>query len=220
LSGDFGASNGIYAETAEKDPAWSVCNTPVLTGNYTMTVRARKVSGAEGFIIPFAYTDSRNYCWLNIGGWGNTQNAVETCMNGAKSTLFTKGGHIESNRWYTIKIEVNGASVKCYIDDVLLFEVPAPEGPVTTSVVKDTKANELIFKVVNAGSKELKSAISLNGLSAEQDVKLTTLTGEAKQRNSVKAPDTIIPKESKLHVSGSFGLTLPPNSLQVFHVKL
>ena len=220
LDGAFSIADGVYAETAEKDPAWSVCNTPIVSANYTMTVRARKNSGAEGFIIPFAYTDSKNYCWLNIGGWGNAQNAVEMCVNGGKSTLFTKAGHIESNRWYTIKIEVKGASVKCYLDDALLFEVPVPEGPVTTSVTKDSKSNELIVKMVNAGSKEIKSTVSLKGLTNEQDVKLVTLTGEARQRNSVKTPDILAPKESKLHVSSKFDVTLPPNSLQVFRVKL
>jgi alpha-L-arabinofuranosidase len=110
--------------------------------------------------------------------------------------------------------------VKCYLDDVLLFEVPVPEGPITTSITKDSKSNELIVKMVNAGSKEIKSTVSLKGLTTEQDVKLVTLTGEANQRNSVKAPDTIAPKESKLHVSSKFEVTLPPNSLQVFRVKL
>ena len=220
LGGTFSLKDGVYAETAEKDPAWSICNTPVLSGNYTMTVKARKISGAEGFVIPFAFTDVRNYCWLNIGGWGNSQNAVEMCVNGSRSALVSKGGRIETNRWYTIKIEVKGASVKCYLDEALLFEVPVPEGPVTTSITKDSKANELIVKMVNAGSKEIKTTVSLKGLTTEQDVKLVTLTGEARQRNTVKAPDAVAPKESKLHVSSTFDMTLPPNSLQVFRVKL
>jgi len=220
LGGSFSLKDGIYAETAEKDPAWSICNTPVLSGNYTMTLKARKISGAEGFVIPFAFTDSRNYSWLNIGGWGNSQNAIEMCVNGGRTALISKGGHIESNRWYAIKIEVKGASVKCYLDDALILEAPVPEGPVTTSVTKDTKTNELIVKMVNAGSKEIKSTLSLKGLTTEQDVKLVTLTGDAKQRNSIEAPNTIAPKESKLHVSSKFDMMLPPNSLQVFRVKL
>lgn len=220
LDGAFSQKEGVYSQTTEKEPAWSICNTPVLSGNYTLTVKARKLAGSEGFVIPFAFIDAKNYSWLNIGGWGNSQNAVETCVNGGKSTLVTKGGRIESNRWYTIKIEVMGSNVKCYLDDALLFEVPAPEGPVTTSFTKDSKTNELIVKVVNASAKEIKSNLVLKGLSTEQDVKLITLSGDAKQRNSVQAPEAIAPKESKLHVSSSFELNLPANSLQVFRVKL
>lgn len=219
LDGDFVGVNGLYAETAQKEPAWSICNTPVLSGNYTLTVRARKTAGPEGFVIPFAFADAKNYCWLNIGGWGNSQNAVEMCVNGAKSSLITKAGHIEDNRWYTIKIEVQGANVKCYLDDALLLEVPVPEGPVTSSVTKDSKSDEWIVKLVNAGSKAIRTDIHLNGLASEQEVTLITLTGDAKQRNSVKAPDTVVPVESKLKVSSRFDLTLPPNSLQVFRVK-
>lgn len=220
LEGAFSLKEGVYAESAEKEPAWSICNTPVQASNYTLTVRARKRSGSEGFVIPFAFTDAKNYSWLNIGGWGNSQNAVETCVNGAKTTLVTKGGRIESNRWHNIKIEVKDANVKCYLDDALLLEVPAPEGPVTTSFTKDGKTNELIVKVVNASAKEVKTKIALKGLSAEQDVKLVTLSGDANQRNAVQTPDVIAPKESRLYVSGKFDLNLPPNSLQVFRVKL
>jgi len=220
LGGEFSTKDGVYIESAEIDPAWSICNTPVPSSNYTMTVKARKTAGSEGFVIPFAFTDPRNYCWLNIGGWGNSQNAVETCVNGSRSSLVSKGGHIENNRWYTIKIEVKGSIVKCYLDDALLLEVPVPEGPVTTSMTKDSKSNELIVKMVNSGSKEIKSSVTLKGLSKEQDVKLVTLTGGARQRNTVKEPNTVVPKESMLHVSTKFDVTLPPNSLQVFRVKL
>lgn len=27
----------------------------------------------EGFLIIFNYVDKNNYCWLNLGGWNNTQ---------------------------------------------------------------------------------------------------------------------------------------------------
>lgn len=220
LDGAFSLKDGLYGESAEKEPAWSICNTPILTNIYTLTVKARKLSGSEGFVIPFAFVDAKNYCWLNIGGWGNSQNGVETCVNGGKSTLVTKGGRIESNRWYSIKVEVKDSNVKCYLDEALLFEVPAPEGPVTTSFTEDSKTRELIVKVVNAGAKDVQTNISLKGLSREQDVLLTTLTGDAKQRNTVQTPETIAPKESRLHVSSKFDINLPPNSLQVFRVKL
>ena len=41
--------------------------------NYTYTIRAKKLKGAEGFIIPFAVKDNENFYHWNIGGWGNTQ---------------------------------------------------------------------------------------------------------------------------------------------------
>ena len=63
-------------------------------------MRARKDGGAEGFLVVFNYVDPDNYCWLNIGGWGNTQNAIEQVVNGSKSQLVTAAGKVETGRWY------------------------------------------------------------------------------------------------------------------------
>jgi alpha-L-arabinofuranosidase len=220
LDGLFEQKEGSYVESSQKEPAWSICNTVIPTGNYTLTVRAKKRAGAEGFVLPFAFVDEKNYSWLNIGGWGNSQHAVETCVNGSKSTLVTKGGRIENDRWYVIRIDVKGASVKCFLDNVLILDVPTPEGPVTTSVTKDSKHNEVVVKIVNSGSAEIQSDLVLKGLNANQEVTRTTLTGDPTWRNSVESPRTIVPTQSKLLVQPQFKTTLPPNSFQVFRVKL
>ena len=55
--------------------------------NYTLSVRARKLGGLEGFLIMFNVKDDNNWTWWNIGGWGNTQNAIENCVAGANRPL-------------------------------------------------------------------------------------------------------------------------------------
>ena len=45
--------------------------------NYTYTLKARKLGGEEGFLIPFLVRDETAKAWWNIGGWGNTRHALE-----------------------------------------------------------------------------------------------------------------------------------------------
>ena len=45
--------------------------------NYTFTVKARKLSGQEGFLILFRIGGNEERTWWNLGGWGNARHAVE-----------------------------------------------------------------------------------------------------------------------------------------------
>lgn len=90
-------------------PSWS---------NYTLSLKARKLSGSEGFLILFGMPDENTKSWLNLGGWGNTQNALES----PEIDIPKVSGSIETGRWYSIKIELQGQSVKVYLDDKLLMQ--------------------------------------------------------------------------------------------------
>lgn len=220
LNGTFAISGGTYVQSTNLEPAWSLFKVPVDTSVYTLTLKAKKTSGQEGFLIPFGFINSSNFYWLNIAGWGNTQHAIEKAVNGSKTTLVSKAGSIENNRWYAIKIEIRKSSARCFLDGQLLFEVPAPDGPVSASVTRDTLAHELIFKLVNSGHVALSTQVNLTGSIASQTVKLHTLTGEATSRNSVEAPETLIPTTSNLSVGNRFEVNLPAQSLVIFRVKV
>jgi alpha-L-arabinofuranosidase len=219
-SGTFNASDGIYSQSSGLAPALSIYKIPADTSVYTLTLKAIKRGGPEGFLIPFGYTDSQNFYWLNIGGWNNTLHAIEKSTNGSKTTMVAKPGSIQSNTWYDIKIEISESTARCYLNDDFLFEIPAPAGPVTASVSKDHETNELIIKMVNSGSEALRASMNINGLSISQFASITTLTGMASQRNSLLSPDLLIPVESSGYVCNSFDYELPPNSFQVFRIKM
>jgi alpha-L-arabinofuranosidase len=121
--------------------------------SYTYELDATKNSGAEAFLIAFNYGDGSNYCWWNIGGWSNTNHALEVCVNGSKSNYDQRSGSIETGRTYHVKIEVDGAAVKCYLDGTLIHDVTLP---VTRNVYLASSVNDdegvLYLKVVNPGA--------------------------------------------------------------------
>ena len=99
---DWKVQDGALRQTAEKEFIRALAGDKKWT-DYTLTLKARKISGAEGFLILFRISGNEDRTWWNIGGWGNTQDAIE-----AGGTLDSKPGHIETDRWYDLKLTVSG----------------------------------------------------------------------------------------------------------------
>jgi hypothetical protein len=88
-------------------------------------LRAQKLGGAEGFLIMFNVQDSGDFMWLNIGGWNNTQTAIEYEQNGSRTTLpgtaFAQS--VTAGQWYTIQIQLSGPHVLCYLNGQLIEDI-------------------------------------------------------------------------------------------------
>ena len=67
--------------------------------DYTYSLKARKISGDEGFLILFNVGDEEAKSWWNLGGWGNSRHAVE--MGGVADNGVR--GRIETGKWYDIR---------------------------------------------------------------------------------------------------------------------
>lgn len=122
-SGSWSAAGGSYLQT---DAAATDCRSTVGDtnwSNYTLSLRARKTSGDEGFLILFNWQDDDNWTWLNLGGWGNTQHAIERSVGGSKMTLATVSGSLVTGQWYDIEITVSGYDVTCTLDGAEIFTV-------------------------------------------------------------------------------------------------
>ena len=59
---------GICPRASRETKSWT---------DYTLELKARKISGREGFLILFHIDDDEDRVWWNIGGWNNTQHGVE-----------------------------------------------------------------------------------------------------------------------------------------------
>src|SRR6185437_6426826 len=74
--GDWSLDRGALRQKAEKEFVRALAGDKSWT-DYTLTLKARKISGSEGFLVLFHITDDDDRTWWNIGGWNNTQNAIE-----------------------------------------------------------------------------------------------------------------------------------------------
>jgi len=200
-----GGENDVRAIIGDK--SWS---------DYTFTLKARKLSGKEGFLIIFGQ-QSNEKSWWNIGGWGNTEDAIE----GAGITTDHVPNHIETGRWYDIRIELKGPSIRCFLDSKQIF---ATQRMTTHALyaVAGRQGDDIILKVVNAGQMPVEAAVELRG------EKAGALRGQATvlsypdplAENSFESPDKIAPRMEAIEVDGpQFTRTFPANSVTVLRLS-
>lgn len=191
--------------------------------DYTITLKARKIGGAEGFLIMFGVKDDNNWYWWNIGGWGNTRHAVERCVGGVKSIVSNEvPGTIEIGKWYDIRIELSTNRIKCYLDGELIHDVEVEmPSPVLASATKSVDSGEIFLKVVNTCSDWKTVKLHLKGTRLEKQGEVVILTGNSPDdENSFSQPQRVAPVSKIIgEVSEDFSYSLPPYSLAVFRLK-
>lgn len=191
--------------------------------SYTLELDAVKKSGAEAFLVVFNYGDANNYCWWNIGGWGNTNHALEVCTNGSKSGYDQKAGKIETGRTYHVKIEVNGASVRCWLDNDLIHDVTLPvKRSVYLSSSLDEEQGLLYVKVVNPYETARTVGINLTNatLGGVDDVTLLT-SAAGTDENTIDAPMAVAPASGSASVDGNkVTYEAPAYSLAIIRLRV
>ena len=92
-------------------------------GNYEFTLKARKDDGAEGFLVLFC-ANGENFYWCNLGGWGNTQHAIEKGTPGVRWGIFGDPvpGSINTHQWYAIRIRCEDNHFQVWLDGDKIFD--------------------------------------------------------------------------------------------------
>lgn len=232
FNGSWNTNNGTYQQTAQITDCYSTYNNGGSTNwaNYTITLQAMKTGGAEGFLILFNVLDDYNWTWWNVGGWSDTQDAIEQMVDGNKTTYTTVPQYIQTGLWYDIRIVVNGAEAKCYlgtnsqqaatnlIEDVTL---PAATGGLYVSSTFAQASGEVIVKAVNPYSTAMTTTFNLTGVNSIAPLgTLVELTSpNATDENSFAAPTYVFPVTNSISIPGTnFTVTLPANSLSVLRL--
>jgi alpha-L-arabinofuranosidase len=216
--GTWTAKDGALQQTAEKefvraivgDKSWDDC---------TIELQARKLGGREGFLILFGIQDDEDRTWWNIGGWGNTAHAIE--FGGEHGR---KRGRVEENRWYDIKVQTHGATVKCWLDGTVVHDIKdAFEATqrIYASSVLDKSTGDAIVKIVNTAAEPTQVDLTLDGANkASVGAKMMVLSSAtSKDENSIREPEKVSPKSATVKVAGGMlQETLPGNSFTVLRI--
>ena len=192
------------------DESWS---------DYTLTLKARKFSGNEGFLIAFGRKGGDRY-WWNLGGWGNTQDAIEFNQNVVGSQVT---GTIETNRWYDIKIELVGSRIKCSLDGKLIHDETAKPGSNLFAVAgRDDMNGDIVIKVINLSSQPYSTTLNIAGVNRiAPHAQLTVLTSDRlSDNNSLENPKLVVPVTTDTIIPAlKFTREFPANSFNVLRLK-
>ncbi|HVL39624.1 MAG TPA: alpha-L-arabinofuranosidase C-terminal domain-containing protein, partial [Fimbriimonadaceae bacterium] len=183
-----------------------------------MRLQARKLGGAEGFIVMMGISPDQEFQW-NLGGWGNTVHAFQ--KDGERTGPGVQG-RIEQGRWYDIRLEREGDVARGYLDGVLVEEIrdlPTPDFAAVAGL--DQRRNEIVLKAVNGSNRERTLRLHVTGAQLAPTAEALVMTGESlSDENSFATPEKIRPRPLRIErVAPEMSLRLPPRSLMVVRFR-
>jgi alpha-L-arabinofuranosidase len=218
-SGHWVADQDVYRQSSE-EVSWTYLDQASLAGASAHTVvhaKARKLHGKEGFAVTVGQAEGRRVQW-NLGGWGNYQHAVETDDSIVGAPVVAK---IETGRWYDVMIEVDGRSLRCYLDGALISEVTVPT-PETVLAIggRDEKSGDVILKILNTTAGAVETTVRLDGANrVASEAELTVLTSKsAEDENSFEERTKIAPVSHRVKAGDRSPLSLAPYSLNILRL--
>ena len=221
--GDWQKEGNTVRQTDHKDATLCIEKSIIDSDHYTCKFRARKDEGAEGFIIIFNYVDEKNYCWVNFGGWTNSQHAIEQISNGGKLLADSKRGRIKAGRWYDVTLQVNGDSVKAWLDNELVFDTVLKHDDtkgIFSSATIDDASGELIVKVANTSDAATTARLNLKNFKPASARVVRLAANDGMEENTLDTPTAIHPVEQLLSPeNGSILLDVSPYSLNIVRIK-
>ena len=224
ITGDwqFNAQEGVLSQTSNHQQCVAMLDTPV-SDHYTIKCRARKDGGDEGFMIVFNYVDPQHYCWVNFGGWDNTQHAIEQIGGTGKIQTAMKPGKVETGRWYDVTLTVAGDSVKAWLDNDLVFDEVLKHNTslgVFSSATIDETTGELIVKVVNSQEEGTTAKLNLQNFDVKSAKLIRLHANDGEDENSLSNPTNISPTQHELSPNGNtIEVELPAFSLNIIRIK-
>jgi len=205
-----------------KSSVKNVCNTAF--ENYTLSLKAKRVSGLKGFIIHFGEKDELNKLFWEIGGWQNQDSIVTANAYGRGALLTQSAFNVDTNKEYRLDLEVNGRHIRTYIDGKLIND--AVDKPLVIehlyySASIESVTGDIIIKVVNVQEVPVTALLVLEGI--EQ----VTVTGSIFEmsgfnlddENSFKYPKLVSPKQKDINIDEKeFSYEFPKSSITIFRL--
>ena len=221
--GTWNAEGGTLQGSGPGVMRWNLWSVPEAFGDCSISLKARKIAGAEGFLIYFGMHDGKNGYVLNIGGWGNQTTAFQR-INGNDMPQIPNNisQYVEEGRWYDIRIDIKDGKFTYSLDGKQMLETAIEN--IQRYVVSgyDENTGELIVKFVNATKEPFSTSVNLqNVTSVKRKGKVVTLTSaDPKDENTLDDPKRVFPRESTFNkFSGQFDYTFEPWSFTVLRIK-
>lgn len=224
VTGQWAVADGALRQTGPSEGAVALADLPADAATYTLTLKARKTGGDEGFMVRFHSIDRDTFSAWNIGGWENSRHGLQVAEGGPASEIGrSPEGKIETGRWYDLKIEARPDGAKCYLDGQLVHDVTY--GRTRSLYATAGRAgNDVVVKVVNPTNRAQETAVSLAGLTSTATsgatARVTTLThADAKAENTLAEPTKVTPVESEMKLDGGAAtVAFPANSVTILRV--
>jgi len=225
--GKWSIADGVLSQTDEtKSPAMLLLKKPELKVG-KITLKARRTSGKEGFLVLFGADGPERFFFGNYGAAGNKFSAIQ--QRGRRDGLSfrtgaTTQGPIENDRWYEISLVVTSNKAEMYLDGKKVSDAGVTHLPsFFTAAGYDRRNKTVVVKAANYRDVPVETEIELEG------VKSVAKTGEhivirsdtPRDQNTLDNPTRIVPKSRPLNnCAKRFTVELPPRSVNVLRIAV
>ncbi|KRF03606.1 alpha-L-arabinofuranosidase [Paenibacillus sp. Soil766] len=193
--------------------------------NFTLTCKAVRTGGDRGLIINFGKIDDHTHLSWEIGGWQNQDSLIGSKVAGRNSILTQSMFAVESNKEYTLTLEVVGRKIRAFIDGDLINKtedkLPLIE-PLYYSSTVELATGDIILKVVNVRDQSTNVEVVLDEFPSNSVAgEIFEMAGYLlSDENSFEEPLKVSPKHTTFDGWGSsFQYEFPKQSITVFRFK-
>ena len=224
--GDWSYAGGVLRQNAPLAEGTLCTFDGDFSGNYSIDLKFRRISGAEGCYIGFAMNeDASNGHRCSIGGWDDSITSIERILNssGFNQGGMFKGSVIKEGEWQTVHLDIADGTSVLYIDGEKITEHHVVTESVTYYTAGyDERSGETVLKVVNRGGEVFPLAVTLEGAGkvARRGKVITLAAANEMDENSFDSPLKIHPVETVWNGFGqTFTYNLQPYSYTILRIK-
>lgn len=150
--------------------------------NYRINFTARRTDGEDGLIIDFGTVDGPDYFRWAFGDWGNKYYILKRVGDGIPNEVVPAyEGGIESNRDYTVEIEVadQGNHVQVWLNGQMIHDYrdASKQTRFVAQSGRNVDTGELIVRIVNATDQT--TTLDLNLTTTQHLLQSTTMQSPA-----------------------------------------
>jgi len=223
--GAWRVENGVLQQTDKgKSPAMLLLKTLRIEKG-RVTLKARRVGGAEGFLMFFNASGPDRFLFCNYGAAGNSFSAIQErgvpdgcSFKGGRSTQ----GKIENERWYDLSLVVKRDQAEMFLDGRQVSDARVEFLPSFFATAGyDRKSKTVVLKATSYYNQPIRAEIQLDGArTVGPSGKYIVISSPGQyDENSLENPSRIVPREMPLpNVSERFSVELPPHSVNILRI--
>ena len=226
FAGDWACENGVLKQNALQGAPTMALLKGITLETGTITFKARRVGGREGFLFFLNATGLDSFIFANAGAAGNAFTAIQDrgerplgSFRGGQAT----NGKIENEKWYDVTLKVNPTNAELLFGEKRMAEAGVINpASIFAHAGADEKSGDIVVKAVNYNGYPVETEIVLENVKTLKSAKHFVVKSDAKfEENSLENPNKIGIQELPISVSGTpFKVTLPKYSVNLLRLSV
>lgn len=188
------------------------------TGDFHLALTLERLSGKKGANLRFAFADRQNFCNWVLGGWQNSDAAIESTTSGCNACLTQSNFSLETGRAYRFELALSGQEILTRVDGEVLNRVvrqPLCLRPLYLSAALDEASQEVILKAVNVQAAPVEASIALPCAFVRGEM----LCADPQSENTFEHPCAVEPAAFTLPAGDEVIHTFPGHSITVLRFQ-